>query len=224
MTLHHSLALEMAVFLAWNPLPASPAVLGVVAGAERAHLNSAAVSEGATVYDGDHFSTEPGGMLLLRGDATALDLAEESAVIVRSGANGAQNMVAELGRGTLVFRATRAAALEIAAQEALIRPAGDARTIGQVGIIGPKELCIHARRGSLQFSYREETRTIAEGESYRVILDPSEDDPKKKEAVNPGGRRKAFLFVAIGGGAAGAAAMIVDNRRHKKMESPDRPD
>jgi len=224
MTLHHSLALEMAVFLAWNPLPASPAVLGVVAGAERAHLNSAAVSEGATVYDGDRLSTEPGGMLLLRGNATTLDLAEESAVIVRSGANGAQRMKVELSRGTLVFRTTRAAALEIAALEALIHPAQNVGTIGQVTIIGPKELRIHARRGSLQFSYREETRTIAEGEFYRVMLDPSEDDPKKKEAVNPGGRRKAFLFVAIGGGAAGVAAMIFENQRHKKMESPDRPD
>lgn len=224
MTLHRSLALEMAVFLAWSPVPAPPAVLGVVAGAERAHLNSAAVSEGATIYDGDHFSTEPGGMLLLRGDATALDLAEESDVIVRSGANGAQNMVAELGRGTLVFRAARAAALEIAALEALIRPAENARTIGQVTIMGPKELRIYARRGSLQFSYRGETRTIAEGESYRVVLDPSEDDPKKKEAVNPGGRRKAFVFVAFGGGAAGAAAVFFENQKHKKMESPDRPD
>jgi hypothetical protein len=224
MTLHHSLALEMAVFLAWNPLPASPAVLGVVAGAERAHLNSAAVSEGATVYDGDHFSTEPGGMLLLRGDATALDLAEESAVIVRSGANGAQNMVAELGRGTLVFRATRAAALEIAALEALLRPAENVRTIGQVTIVGPRELRIHVLRGSLQFSYRGETRTIAEGESYQVILDPSEDAPKKKDALNPVRRRKAFLFVGISGGAAGVAAMIFENQRHKKMESPDRPD
>src|SRR5260370_28402822 len=216
MSIHHSLALEMAVFLAWNPLPASPALLGVVAGAERAHLNSAAVSEGATVYDGDRFSTEPGGMLLLRGDAASLDLAEESAVIVRSGGKRAQSMKVELSRGTLVFRTTRAAALEVASLEALIHPAEDARTVGQVTIIGPKELRIHARRGSLQFSYRVETRTIAEGEFYRVILDPAENDPGKKEAPKPSGRRKAFLFTAIGGGAAGVAAMIFENQRHKK--------
>jgi hypothetical protein len=224
MTLHRSLALEMAVFLAWNSVPAPPAVLCVVAGAERAHLNSAAVSEGATVYDGDRFSTEPGGVLLLRGDAIALDLAEESDVIVRSGANGAQGMVGELGRGTLVFRAARAAALEIAALEALLRPAENTRTIGQVTIIGPKELRIYARRGSLQFSYRGEMRTIAEGQSYRVILDPPEDDPSRKKAVKSGAQRKAFLFVAIGAGGAGVAAMIFGNQRHKKMESPDRPD
>ncbi len=223
MILHHSLALAMAAFLAWNSVPAPPAVLGVVVGADRAHLNSGAVSEGATVYDGDHFLTEAGGTLRVRCDATTLDLAEESAVIVRARANGVQHMEAELSRGTLVFRAAQAAALEIDALEALIRPSDDARTIGQVSIIGPKELRIRARRGSLQFSYRGETQAIAEGESYRVILNPPEDDAKKKEGVKPVRRRKAFLFIAIAGGGGGAAAIILENQSHKKMESPDRP-
>jgi len=223
MILHHSLVLVMAAFLAWSSVPAPPAVLGVVVGADRAHLNSGAVSEGATVYDGDHFSTEAGGMLRVRCDATTLDLAEESDVIVRSRANGAQSMAAELSRGTLVFRAGQAAALEITALQALIRSAGDAGTTGQVSIIGPKELRIYARRGSMQFSYKGEARTIAEGESYRVILDPPEDSPKQKEAVKPGRKRKAFLLLGISGGAAGAAAMILENQRHKQVESPDRP-
>jgi hypothetical protein len=223
MTLHRSLTLEMAALLAWNSVPARPAVLGVVAEADRAHLNNAAVSEGATVYDGDHFSTEAGGMLLLHGGATTLDLAEESAVIVRSRINGGQGMEAELRRGTLLFRAARAAALEIAVLESLICPAEDARTIGQVTLIGAKELRIYALRGSLQFSYGGEARTIAEGEAYRVILDPPENDPKKKEAAKAGRQRKGFLFVAIGGGAAGAAAIIHENHRHKHVESPDHP-
>src|SRR5260370_25723518 len=213
MTLHHSLVLEMAAFLAWNSVTAAPTVLGVVLGADRAHLNSGALSEGATVYDGDHFSTEAGGMLRLRGNAATLELAGESTVIVRSGASSAQSTEAELSKGTLVFRTTRAAALEIAAQEALIRPAGDARTIGQVSIIGPKELHIYARRGSMQFSYRGEMQTIAEGEFYRVILDLSEDATKKKDAVNPAGRGKAFLFVAIGGGGAGGVGVFFRHRR-----------
>jgi ferric-dicitrate binding protein FerR (iron transport regulator) len=198
-------------------------VLGVVVGADRAYLNNGAVSEGATVYDGDHFSTEAGGMLRLRGDGTTLDLAEESAVIVRCRADGVPGTETELSRGTLVFGATRAAALEITAQETLTRPAADTRTIGQVSVIGPRELRIYARRGALQFSYRGETRTIAEGESYRVILDPLEDEPKKKEVVKPGRQRKAFLFVAIGGGAVGAAVIIFENHRRSYMESPDRP-
>jgi hypothetical protein len=223
MTLRHSLAFEMAVFLAWNSTPARPTVLGVVVEANRVHLNSGAVSEGATVYDGDKFSTEPGGMLRLRGDATMVDLAEESVIMVRTKANGAQCTEAELSKGTVVFRAARAAALEITALEARVCPITDARTIAQVSVAGPKELGIYARRGSLQFSYRGEMATIAEGAAYRVILDPPEDDPKKKEAPKAGRKRKAFLFVAISGGAAAAAIIIYENHGHKKMESPDRP-
>jgi hypothetical protein len=223
MTLRHCLALEMATFLAWNSAPARSAVLGVVVEANRVHLNSGAVSEGATVYDGDQFSTEAGGMLRLRGDSTMVDLAEESVMLVRSRANGAQGTAAELRKGTLVFRAARAAALEIAALEARVRPVADAPTIAQVSVAGLKELRIYARRGPLQFSYRGEMATIAEGAAYRVILDPPEGGPKKKEAVKPGRLRKAFLFLANGGGAAAAAVLVYENHRHKKMESPDRP-
>jgi hypothetical protein len=224
MTLRHSLAFELAALLAWNSIPTSATTLGVVVGADRAYPNSGAVSEGATVYDGDHFSTEAGGMLRLRGDAATLDLAEEGAVIVRCRANGAQGTEAELSKGTLTFSATRAAALEISALGTFTRPASDARTIGQVSITGPKELRIHARRGALQFSYRGETRIIAEGESYRVILDPPDDTTEKKQAAKKAGRPpKAFLFVIIGGGAAGAAVLVLDNQRQKNLESPDRP-
>jgi len=221
MPLHHFLASQMAVFLVWNSVPATSATLAVVAGADRAHLNGAAVSEGATVYDGDHCSTEAGGMMLLRSEASSFDLTEESAMIVRSRVGRAQSMEVELNRGTLTFRAGRAAALEIAVQEALIRQANDVPAIGQVTIVGPKELRIYARRGSLQFSYGD-TRTIAEGESYRVLLDPPEDAPKKKDAIKRG-RRKAFLFVCIGGAGAGVATLIYESHRHKYVESPDRP-
>jgi hypothetical protein len=223
MTLRHSLALEMAAFLAWKSAPARPAMLGVVVEANRVHLNSGTVSEGATVYDGDQFSTEAGGMLRLRGDSTMIDLAEESVLMVRSRANGVQGTEAELSQGTVVFRAARAAALEIAALEARVRPVMDGRTIAQVSVTGPKELCIYVWRGPLQFSYRGETETIAEGAAYRVILDPPEDDPKKKEAPKASRKRKAFLFVAIGGGAAAAAVILYENHGHRRMESPDRP-
>jgi hypothetical protein len=196
---------------------------GVIVEANRVHLNSGTVSEGATVYDGDQFSTEAGGMLRLRGDATMVDLAEESVMMVRSRANGVQGTEAELSKGTVVFRAARAAALEIAALEAQVHPVRDARTIAQVSVTGPKELRIYARRGPLQFSYRGEMATIAEGAAYRVILDPPEDDPNKKQAPKASRKRKAFLFVAIGGGAAAAAVILYENQGHKKVESPDRP-
>lgn len=93
-------------------------------------LNAGAVSVGAKVYDGDRFSTKTGGMLLWRGDAATRELAGESEMVVRSGTDGAQGTEAELSKGTLAFRAARAAALEIVAREAHVRPAAEAPTIG----------------------------------------------------------------------------------------------
>jgi hypothetical protein len=225
MTLRQFLTLGVALFFSWNSGPARPTPRGVVVEATRVSLNSGAVSAGATVYDGDRFATETGGVLLLRGDATVLELAEESELIVRGAAGGAQGTETELSSGTLVFSAARAAALEIVALEARIRPATATRTIGQVSVTGPKELRICARRGSLQFSYREESETIAEGAAYPVILDPPENDPKNKRPAKAGRQRKTFLLIAIGAAAAGTAAILYEheNHGHKRMESPDRP-
>ena len=221
----HLSALAMAGFLTWSFGPARPTVLGVVVEADRAHLNTIAVTDGATVYDGDCFSTEAGGMLFMQSHAAMLELAEESVATVRGKAISAQGTEAELSQGTLVFKAERSTAVEVVAKEARIRPVSETRTIGQVSVLEPNELRVYARRGSLQLLYRGEAETIAEGESYRVILDPSDDDAKRKGAVKAARVRKTFLLVAITGAIAGAAtaAALRENHGHKKMESPDRP-
>jgi len=226
MTLRFLLALRMLFLLAGTSPPGRPAVLGVVVEAYRAHLGGSAVSPGATVYEGDHFSTEEGGSLRLRCNAALLELAEKSAALVRHAGDGAQGLEAEaeLVQGTLVFSTAHASELEIEARQARIRPAGNGRTVAQVSIIGPKELHIYARRGALLFSYRGESKTINEGESYEVILDPPEDGSEKKQTT-PSARRppRAFLLVAVGAGATAAAVIVHENHGHKGMESPDRP-
>jgi hypothetical protein len=226
MTLRFLLALRMLFLLAGTSPPGRPAVLGVVVEAYRAHLGGSAVSPGATVYEGDHFSTEEGGSLRLRCNAALLELAEKSAALVRHAGNGAQGLEAEaeLVQGTFVFSTAHASELEIEARQARIRPAGNGRTVAQVSVIGPKELHIYARRGALLFSYRGESKTINEGESYEVILDPPEDGSEKKQTT-PSARRppRAFLLVAVGAGAAAAAVIVHENHGHKGMESPDRP-
>jgi hypothetical protein len=226
MTLRFLLALRMLFLLAGTSPPGRPAVLGVVVEAYRAHLGGSAVSPGATVYEGDHFSTEEGGSLRLRCNAALLELAEKSAALVRHAGDGAQGLEAEaeLVQGTLVFSTAHASELEIEARQARIRPAGNGRTVAQVSVIGPKELHIYARRGALLFSYRGESKTINEGESYEVILDPPEDGSEKKQTT-PSARRppRAFLLVAVGAGAAAAAVIVHENHGHKGMESPDRP-
>ena len=226
MTLRSLLTLQIAFLLAGTSAPGRPSVLGVVVEAYRAHLGRSAVSPGATVYDGDYFSTEEGGALRLRCNIVLVELAERSAVLVRRVANESQDAEAEaeLVEGTLIFSTARTGELEIQAREAHIRSAGVGRTVAQVSVIGPRELHIYARRGAVLFSYRGESKTIAEGESYQVILDPEEDGSEKKQSrPNAGRPPKAFLLVAGGAGAAAAAVILYEKHEHKQMESPDRP-
>jgi len=132
-------------------------------------------------------------------------------------------MEVEHANGTLVFSTTRAASLNVIAREASIRPVADTRTVAQIAVTGRKELRICAGRGALQFSYRGETEMIGEGEAFRVILDPMDEDPHKKVPVKARRNRRTFLLIAISAAAMGAAVGVYESHRHKKIESPDRP-
>jgi hypothetical protein len=131
-----------------------------------------------------------------------LELAEANVVSVRNRANSTQGMEVEHANGTLVFSTTRAASLNLIARETSIRPVADTRTVAQITVTGPKELRICVRRGALEFSYRGEMQTIAEGKCYRVILDPHNNSPKEKGPIQPGHWPKGFKIVIIGEAAA----------------------
>lgn len=96
------LTLAMAAFLPNHPTPARPAVLGVVMVANRVHINTVAVTAGATVYDGDRFSIETPGALELQDHQATLQVAGGSEVTVRSWPNGAPGTQAELAIHELV--------------------------------------------------------------------------------------------------------------------------
>lgn len=218
MSIRCFLAIVMAGTLTLGSLAARPTVLGVVVAAHRARLNTTALTNGATVYDGDRLSTEAGGLLRVQSGQAIVALAAASEVSVRYRANGAPGLETELGKGTLVFSTAQAASLNVIVLEASIRPVADTQTFAQVSVTGPKELRICARRGALQFSYRGETETIAEGKTYRVILDPPDANPKQGGHVWPTRWPKGFKIVIIG-----EATAIVVLAIHELLESPDRP-
>jgi len=215
------LASTLAFLLMGISLPAQPAgtsVLGVVTQATAAHFNASKVSVGATIYDGDRLSTESEGLLQFRGPGALLYLPGLSGVTLHGLANGTQ---AQLRTGSLVFSASKAAAMEILADEAFIRPAGDGPTVAQVTILGPKELQITARRGALNFSYLNETEKIAEGTACRILLDSPEAAPRPFPPQGPlkaGHESRSFKIVVIV-----AVAWITEWAVHEALESPDRP-
>lgn len=219
-----TLAAMLVFLLAGIPLPAHTAgpanqlPLGVVIQASGAHFNATTVSVGATIYEGDGLFTEADGALQFRAPAALLYLPGASGVILHGLPNGKR---AVLRLGTVVFSTAKSAAMEILADEAVIRPAADGPTVAQITLIGPKELQISARRGALEFSYAGETEKLAEGVSYRVLLDQPEGPapPQPQQAPVKAGREgkkfKIVVIVAIG--------WITEWALHEVFESPDRP-
>jgi hypothetical protein len=214
------LAMTLAFLVTGVAVPARPAgiaALGVVTQASGAHYNAARVSTGATVYDGDRLSTEPEGLLQFRGSGALLYLPGLSGVTLHGLPNGTQAL---LRTGSLVFSTSKAAAMEILADEAFIRPTADGPTVAQVTVVGPKELQITARRGALEFSYRNETERIAEGTSCRVLLDAPEGAPPFPQrgpvkAAHENRKFRIVVIVVIGWATEWAV--------HEVLESPDRP-
>lgn len=222
------LAMTMAFSLAGIPSGAKPDALGIVVLADHASLGSQAASEGTNVYDGDRLSTEAGGSLRLLIGQAMLYVTEQSSVIVRKDVNiAARQFEAELVSGTVVLSMTVETPAEIVASSTRVRPMAEARGVVQVRLVAPHELIVIARRGPAQISYHGESEMIAEGKSYRVLLDPSDDGASGGQgAKRSGRRRKTFLLLAAGGATAAGVALLwrsMDRGASTGVESPDRP-
>lgn len=210
-------------------MPSASKPLGQVLQAERAHVGTAIATAGATIFAGDRLSTDERGRLQVGMSGAQLYLLGDSTAALELSGEGAA--AATLARGTVLFSSARAGGMELHVATAQIRAVGEGATIGQVTVVGPKELLVLCKRGALEFAVGAEAERIAEGASYRVLLDPP-DPPEPAAAQGPAGagtkeqrppkkpgrRRRAFLFVFFGSVAA-VTAIAVD----EALESPDRP-
>jgi hypothetical protein len=153
-------------------------------------------------------------------------LLSSSAAIVNDG-EGAPS--ARLVLGTATFSTGNAHAFTLFASTAAIRPQTDAPTIGQVTYLTDKELLVTARRGGLTVTVEDETQVVAEGSSYKVLLDPSvAQEPAGAGSGNQGpsrggggplrAGRSRFLIMATALTAVGTGIAI-----YYALESPDRP-
>ncbi len=137
---------------------------------------------------------------------------------------------AKLLHGTATFSTANAHAFILYASTAAIRPQSDTPTIGQVTYVNDKELLVTARRGGLMVTVENETQVVAEGKSYRVLLDPSAADAQEPAGAGAGqgptshgggplkAGRSRFLILATMLTAAGTGVAI-----YESLESPDHP-
>jgi ferric-dicitrate binding protein FerR (iron transport regulator) len=180
---------------------------------------------GTTVFAGDNLSTADAGSVQLRTKGARLMLGASSAATVNEdgGMPGAT-----LLRGSATFSTSNSKAFTLNAATAVIRPKSDEPTIGQVTILSPKQLLVKCTRGELTITVGDDSRVIAEGSAYRIVLDPAEeaqDQPPPQGAGTKGSghppimaAKSKFVWYAVG-----AAALVTALAIHAALESPDRP-
>jgi hypothetical protein len=223
MAMRQTLACTVSLALLTAPLwGASSAPLGVVTATERAQLRSLRANTGDTVFDGDTLSTDKlVGVLRVRATAAQFQLLADSSATVTQTASGIRTT---LKRGTEIWSAARAGAIELHASQARIRSLSDGPTVAQVTLVSPKELLVTARRGVLEITVEDETQIVPEATSYRVLLDPPDPQQPQGAGTKPqsnktphAGRNRFMLIPLIPIAVATVIAV------HEAWESPSSP-
>jgi hypothetical protein len=173
--------------------------LGMVAEAEHAHLDGVSAVSGATIYAGDAVETENPGVLRLRLGTGQLYFSGASAATLseHSGVAGVK-----LVRGTASFAVPDSTQFEIDTPAGTFRGSGKNATRGQVTINSPNELIVWAVRGDLILDNDGELHTIAEGKTFRVVIEDEQDTQgQNAPPKNTRHRKRRLLFFLLFGGA-----------------------
>lgn len=191
--------------------------LGMVAEAEHAHLDGVSAVTGTTIYAGDAIDTENPGVLRLRlangqlyfSGASAATLSEHSGVAA-----------AKLMRGTASFSIPDSTRFELETPAGILRGSGQSAVRGQVAINNPHELIVRAVRGDLILDNDGELHTIAEGKTFRVVVEddsasPTSDDTPEQRRRK---RRKLLFFLIFGGALVGTAAVLWHNTTESQYQ------
>ncbi len=206
-----SLSLLLSISLVAAPIwGTSPAGMGTVVFAERAHVGTAAASVGTTVFAGDHLDTEQTGSLQLRAGAARLLLTGASGVTW--GVDGTMPL-ATLTRGGAVFSTANSRAFALKASTAIFRPQNDQPTVGNVTMLGPKELVVRCSRGALTIAVEDDVRVIS---AARAAATPTPAS-RGQSPPRPAGKSR-FICYAIA-----FTALVTAIALDEALESPDRP-
>jgi hypothetical protein len=205
---------------------ASTSALGTVVASDGASVGGTGAAVGTLIFSGDNLSTADAGSVQLRTNGARFMLASNSTATVNEEGGVPE---ATLLRGSATFSTASAKGFALNAFTAVIRPQSDEATVGQVTVLGPKELLVNCSKGALTITVGDDSRVIAEGSAYRIVLDPSEEEaqnqpPPEGTGAKGSGKppimaaRSKFVWYAIA-----ATVLITILAVHKALESPDRP-
>ena len=224
--LREATAALVSITLLLTPVWGAPlSSLGTVVYADHAHMGAAAASVGATVFGGDHLSTEQSGSVQVRAGAARLLLSGASSVTF---AKDDATPAATLTIGSATFSTANSKAFALHVASAVIRPNTDQPTIGHVTVLNAKELVVKSTKGSLTVAVEDDVRVIPEGAAYRIVLDSTDvaappQGPRGSGTKGYGGppvkaAKSKFIWYAIG-----ITAVVTFFAVSEALESPDRP-
>lgn len=199
---------------------ANAPALGVVLQATRANIGNGAAVVGSTVFDGDLLQTEKEGQLRVRFGSSQAALVAGGAAVVHQSADG---FAANLTRGEVVLSSGQGQGFNLVADGATIEPSTSAPTVAQVTWVSPKELLVMSRKGTLRVSMGDETQTIADGASYRMLIDPvataaSSPAPGPTPDGTLSSGKNRFILILIVAAVVGIAVGTI-----VALESPPKP-
>lgn len=165
-----SLAAFLCTALTFSTAIAAPsASMGVIIQAERASLGSVPIASGSAIFDGDNLLTDGSGNLRARVGQSQIYLMPNSDVQIHRIANG---FSASIGSGTIVLSSAAGETFQVLANGATIQPATAKPTLAQVTYINVNELILTSRHGDLLVSLGDDSKTVSEGSSYRMMIQP----------------------------------------------------
>jgi hypothetical protein len=201
---------SLALFSVVVVFAASPPV-GILTLANHAHLGNADAYPGLSVFEGEPLSTDVEGRLSLRVGRSVLTLAGKTDAILIPIEKGVH---VDMSAGSVHFSAAENETVEMHADDAIIRPGAPQATQAAVTILGTNLLQIAAERGTLSFSYREESRNLPAGYVYRIYLDDRDGVPDVQggAARKTGGKVGYFIVGAVASAGAWAIEDLIKNR------------
>ena len=206
---------------------ASSGPLGTVVASDRASIGGAGAAVGTTIFSGDNLRTADAGSVQLRTASARFLLAASSMATVHEDGGMPE---ATLLRGSATFSTASAKAFALNAATAVIKPKSDEPTIGQVTMLSAKQLLVKCTRGALTITVGDDSREIAEGSAFRIVLDPAESAEAQNQPPPQGAGTKGsggsplkaakskFMWYAVA-----AVGVVTFFTVQEALESPDRP-
>lgn len=206
---------------------ASINALGTIVASTGASVGGTGAAVGTTIFAGDNLTTADNGSVQLRAGAARFQLSASSAAAI--GEDGGMPQ-ATLLRGTASFSTAHAKAFALNVSTAVIRPKSDQPTIGQVTVLGKKQLLVKCMRGALTITVGDDSRVIPEGRAYRIVLDPDASEEAQRQPPPLGAGGKNYGKPPISAGQSRfvwfASAVVIGVTLfavQEALESPDRP-